>query len=110
MRHLVSYLFAQRYFSGAGDPAAGERVYTDEGCITCHERERAATGAPELFASPEVYSPITMTSSLWRHGPAMLEMLEDRGMVWPVLEGTEMSDLIAYLNSRLFVRIAGDGR
>jgi hypothetical protein len=36
----------------------------------------------------------------------MLEALEERGMDWPVFEGSEMSDLIAYLNSRLVVRIA----
>ena len=47
-----------------------------------------------------------MTRALWTHGPEMLETLEDRGMVWPQFEGTEMSDLIAYLNSRLIIRVA----
>jgi mono/diheme cytochrome c family protein len=106
MRHLISYLFAQRYFSGNGDPAAGERVYQDKGCATCHENAGQEAGAPELSTSPEVYSPVTMTGALWRHGPSMLEALEERGMDWPVFEGSEMSDLIAYLNSRLVVRIA----
>jgi mono/diheme cytochrome c family protein len=106
MSDVVSYLFAQRYFAGYGDPATGERVYMEKGCAACHEIGREATGAPELTASPEVHSPITMTRALWNHGPAMLETLEDRGMAWPVFEGTEMSDLIAYLNSRLVRRIA----
>jgi cytochrome c2 len=106
MNDVVAYLFTQRYFSGNGDPVAGERVYMDKGCVICHERERAETGAPELVASPEVYSPITMTRALWNHGPDMLRSLETRGIAWPMFEGTEMSDLIAYLNSRLVRRVA----
>jgi hypothetical protein len=49
-----------------------------------------------------------MTASLWNHGPDMLDALENRGMTWPIFEDSEMSDLIAYLNSRL-VRLVADG-
>jgi len=109
MNDVVAYLFAESYFSGRGDPATGERVYTEKGCVVCHELERAQTGAPELIQSTEVHSPVTMTRALWSHGPRMLEALEQRGMDWPVFEGSEMSDLIAYLNSRLVRRIAESG-
>jgi len=108
MNDVVSYLFAQRYFSGRGDPVAGERVFNEKGCFVCHEQERAATGAPELTASPEIHSPITMTRAMWNHGPGMLETLDQRGMTWPQFEGTEMTDLIAYLNSRLVRRLAAE--
>jgi mono/diheme cytochrome c family protein len=108
MNDVVAYLFAERYFTGYGDPATGERVYREKGCIVCHETERARTGAPELITSTEVHSPITMTASLWNHGPDMLDALENRGMTWPIFEDSEMSDLIAYLNSRL-VRLVADG-
>lgn len=110
MNDVVAYLFTQRFFSGNGDPASGERVYMEKGCVVCHEQERAQTGAPELTSSPEVHSPITMTRALWTHGPTMLQALEDRDMDWPVFEGTEMSDLIAYLNSRLVRLLAGSGQ
>lgn len=108
MNDVVSYLFAQSYFSGHGDPATGERVYNEKGCVVCHETERNETGAPDLTQSTEVHSSITMTRALWNHGPNMLETLEQRGMAWPQFEGTEMSDLIAYLNSRLVLRLAGE--
>jgi cytochrome c2 len=106
MTHLVAYLFAQRYFFQRGDSADDQRVYRSKNCVVCHEQERAETGAPDLTQSSEVYSPITMTRSLWTHGPAMLLALEERNMAWPVFERTEMTDLISYLNSRLLPRVA----
>jgi cytochrome c len=106
MSDLVGYLFAQRYFSERGDIAAGARVYEAKGCIVCHEQQQAQTGAPDLKQGSERYSPITLTRALWTHGPQMLRALDQRGLGWPVFEGHEMTDLIAYLNSRLVPRIA----
>jgi mono/diheme cytochrome c family protein len=106
MTHLVGYLFSQRYFSEPGDPRTGALVYEAKRCIVCHELERGVTGAPDLTGSTERFSPITMTASLWNHGPQMLRSLEERGFSWPVFEDAEMRDLIAYLNSRLVPRVA----
>jgi hypothetical protein len=39
-----------------------------------------------------------MTSALWRHGPRMLQETEKRNIRWPTTRGSEMIDLIAYLN------------
>ena len=41
-----------------------------------------------------------MVAALWRHGPAMLQRLNEKHLSWPRFDGHEMSDLIAYLNSR----------
>jgi mono/diheme cytochrome c family protein len=101
MSDLVAYLFSQRYFSEPGDAMAGALVYRNKQCIVCHDIDRVATRAPDLTRSAERYSPITMTRSLWTHGPTMLRRLDERGMEWPVFAGSEMTDLIAYLNSRL---------
>ena len=109
MADLVAYLFAQRYFAEPGNAAAGERVFQTKQCALCHELERALTGAPDLTLSLERYSPITMTRALWTHGPGMLRTLEDRDLDWPVFEGAEMTDLIAFLNSRLAPLVAGFG-
>jgi cytochrome c2 len=106
MNHLVAYLFAQRYFSDPGDVEAGALVFENKECVVCHQQDRPASGAPDLTRSAERYSPITMTRSLWMHGPEMLEQLDERGMDWPVFEGSEMADLIAFLNSRLVAIIA----
>jgi hypothetical protein len=40
-----------------------------------------------------------MVSSLWLHGPRMLESMKQKKVVWPRFETQQMADLIAYLNS-----------
>jgi mono/diheme cytochrome c family protein len=105
MRDLVAFLFSQRYFFEQGDAGRGARVYETKNCAACHEGGRGGAGAPDLSRSTEEYSPITLTTALWQHGPTMLEAMQRQGLAWPKFEGTEMTDLIAYLNSRLIVRI-----
>jgi hypothetical protein len=41
-----------------------------------------------------------MVSTLWKHGPQMLDMMNQRKLEWPRFTAPEMADLIAYLNSR----------
>ena len=62
--------------------------------------DRRSSGAPELAKPAEPYSPITMVSVLWRHGPTMLGLMEQKHIAWPQLTQPEMANLIAYLNSR----------
>jgi cytochrome c551/c552 len=106
MRDLIAFLFSQRYFFEQGDAGRGRNVYQQKGCATCHETRRTQIGAPDLSRVTEEYSPITLTSALWRHGPAMLDAMREQGLTWPEFRRAEMTDLIAYLNSRLVVRIA----
>jgi cytochrome c2 len=106
MPDLVAYLFAQRYFFDRGDVDRGRRMYEEKKCATCHENRSRELGAPDLFQSSEVYSPITLTSAVWRHGRSMMDRIERQGSDWPVFQGSEMADLIAYLNSKLIIRVA----
>ena len=101
MNDLVAYLFAQRYFYEEGDPALGAIVFKSKNCVLCHEQQRQQTGAPDLRLATERFSPITMSSGVWRHGPGMFEKMKQQNLEWPQLSGPEMSNLVAYLNSRL---------
>jgi cytochrome c2 len=105
MGNLVAYLFAQRYFFEEGDTALGAIVFKSKNCVLCHEQQRQ-TGAPDLRLATERYSPITMSSAVWRHGPAMFEKMGQQNIGWPQFSGPEMSNLIAYLNSRLIQKNA----
>jgi hypothetical protein len=75
----------------------------------CQEERSKETGAPYLTQVSEVYSPITVTSAVWSHGPAMFRAMRQKRISWPEFHGSEMADLIAYLNSRLTTRIAPTG-
>jgi mono/diheme cytochrome c family protein len=109
MRDLVAFLFTQRFFFEPGDPAHGAAVYKAKGCAGCHEDRRKEPGAPDLTRSMEAYSPITLMAAAWRHGPSMLATMKNQGIQWPEFQGSEMKDLMAYLNSRLIIRLAQPG-
>jgi hypothetical protein len=106
MSNLIAFLFSQSYFFERGDSGRGRRVFQNKGCEGCHERRRRETNAPDLTQASELYSPITLTSDVWQHGPSMFQMMRQNGKTWPQFTGSEMKDLIAYLNSRLIIRVA----
>jgi cytochrome c2 len=105
LNDLTAYLFAQRYFAEPGDAARGAQVYMNKGCASCHDTKPLGKNAPDLPQVTERFSPVTVTSALWRSGPAMLAAMQQKNMKWPEFRGSEMTDLIAYLNQRLVSRI-----
>ena len=99
MRRLVSYLWVQQFFRGGGSPGKGKRVFTEKHCVACHGV--AGSGAPDLRAQAGNFSAVTVISALWRHGPRMLQRIQETTHYpWPRFDGTQMEDLIAFLNSK----------
>ncbi len=41
-----------------------------------------------------------MISALWHHGPRMLAQMRAKGIAWQHFDAQEMSNLIAYLDSK----------
>jgi mono/diheme cytochrome c family protein len=97
MRQLLSYIWARQYFRGEGDAARGKQVFAQKACGSCHGK--AGNSAPNLAKGKDAYSDITIVSSLWQHGPGMLQTMEQRKVAWPRFTTQQMADLIAYLNS-----------
>jgi mono/diheme cytochrome c family protein len=97
MRQLLAYIWLRPYLQGSGDPARGKKAFAAKNCASCHDN--ASGGAPKLGKIPDGYSDVTMISTLWEHGPRMLELMNDRKLAWPRFTTQEMNDLVAYLNS-----------
>ena len=97
MRQIVSYLWAQQIFQNDGSSADGKRVFAAKSCAICHNDP--SSGAPNLTGRQGTFSTISMISTLWRHGPRMLESMNAKGVPWPKFTARQMSDLIAYLNA-----------
>jgi mono/diheme cytochrome c family protein len=95
MREITSYLWASQFFEDAGDAAAGRRVFTSKRCVVCHEDP--SSGAPRIGGG--TFSGVAMVSALWHHGPRMLDGMKAKKISWPRFEGSQMSDLIAFLSS-----------
>jgi cytochrome c2 len=97
MRDLVSSFWAAKFFEDSGRASTGSRVFASKNCTVCHND--ASSGAPHLPASGSDFTGATMISVLWRHGPRMLDQMKTKGVAWPRFDGSQMADLIAYLNS-----------
>jgi mono/diheme cytochrome c family protein len=97
MRELMAYLWAPQFFEDSGNVSAGQRVFSAKRCAACHEN--SANAAPKIIASGKSFSGAEMVSVLWHHGPRMFDQMKSKGIPWPRFDGTQMSDLIAFLNS-----------
>ena len=81
-----------------GNLAKGQKLFTEKHCVSCHGV--AGSGAPDLKAQAGNFSAVSMISALWRHGPRMLNSMEQKKISWPRLDGNQMADMIAFLNTR----------
>ncbi len=98
MQALVSSFWAAKFFEASGRPSSGRRVFASKNCAACHNN--ASSGAPQLPIAGREFSGAAMVSVLWKHGPNMLDQMKTKGIAWPRFEGTQMADLIAYLNAK----------
>ncbi|HET7343091.1 MAG TPA: c-type cytochrome [Methylomirabilota bacterium] len=97
---IVAYLYTLSYFDPPGRPAVGQRLFTEKRCVACHSVGGAGgTVGPPLGGMKTYASPIALAASLWNHGPQMAEAMAARKIERPTFNGTELLDLIAYLNA-----------
>ncbi len=100
MSDLVSYLYFFQFIDPPADVKRGRAVYTEKQCGTCHGTPGTGEGvAPDLTKMEELGTPMDFITQMWNHASSMGEMMQAQDVVWPVLKGGEMADLIAYLLS-----------
>jgi cytochrome c2 len=105
---LIGFLFTLDYFDAPGDVTAGKALYTEKKCAVCHRiGDYGGDAGPELDYLGQYGSPILVAASMWNHGSRMSEAMELRGVDRPDFQGTEILDLIAYLESVSTVPIEG---
>jgi mono/diheme cytochrome c family protein len=92
----VGYLWSVQYFDRPGNAGRGKAVFGKKNCGSCHRD--ASSGAPDLSARAGGMTPFAMVDVLWKHGPAMKSRMDEKHLAWPRFDGSEMADLIAYLN------------
>ncbi len=99
---LIAFLFWVDYFEPAGDKEAGKRLFDEKGCSVCHQvAGLGGVYGPNLDFLTQYGSPIQIAAAMWNHGPAMTEAMEARGLRRPTFTGSELSDLIAYLETAI---------
>ncbi len=101
MADVIAYLFAVRYFDLPGDALRGEKIFEEKNCVICHtvgSGGRNGSIGPNLSRLPNISS-IKITQSIWNHGPKMMTTMRDYGFSWPVLNGSDLNDIVAFLKS-----------
>jgi mono/diheme cytochrome c family protein len=100
MADLVAFLYSLRYIEPGGSPKLGEVLFAGRGCSRCHGS--AAQGSPQgpgLRGRGKNFNSVTLAAALWRHGPGMYQRVQEMGLRWPVLIGSDVGDLMTFLNT-----------
>ena len=96
---VAAYLFTLDYFDRPGDPAEGRRLFSEKRCVACHRiAGTGGTDGPALDSLKIYGSPIALAATMWNHGPRMAAVMEAKGIERPTFKGSELIDLIAFVN------------
>lgn len=97
---LIGFLFTLDYFDAPGDVTIGMHLFTLKKCFVCHRvGDYGGDVALNLDFAGQYGSPILLAAAMWNHGAPMAELMEERGVVRPTFEGSDLTDLIAYIES-----------
>jgi mono/diheme cytochrome c family protein len=97
---LIAFLVWLDYFDPPGDVDHGRQLFTEKGCVLCHQvADVGGVAGPDLDFLGQYGSPIQIATAMWNHGPAMAEEMGDRGIDRPSFTSAELIDLITYLES-----------
>ena len=98
MSDLISYLYFLQFIDPPGDARRGLVVYKEKRCGTCHAlRGVGEKVGPDLATVEKLDTSLEVITGMWNHAATMEEVMVGANVAWPVLQGGEMADLIAYL-------------
>jgi mono/diheme cytochrome c family protein len=99
IKDVQTFLISLQYFEPSGSALLGERIFTQRGCARCHgSHGEGSTEGPRLKPAADAFTPVSLTSTLWNHGPGMWARAQRLGVPWPALEGSDLGDLTSFLN------------
>ncbi len=97
---LIAFLFTIDYFDPPGDVESGRRLFSDRKCVVCHQvGPYGGVIGPNLDFLGNYGSPILVAAAMWNHGPRMMEAMRAKGLERPTFSGSELTDLVTYLES-----------
>ncbi len=83
-----------------GNPAAGAKAFDAKGCAACHATKPGERSeGPNLTTLQEDLTPASIATTMWNHGPAMLQRMESSAIPWPQFNSQELADTLAFLES-----------
>ena len=103
--HIVAYIRSMSPTGDSelldpGDNVAGERIFHDKGCVTCHSiRGVGGKVGPDFGHRDWATSFTGVAVKFWNHAEGMRAAQAKRGIKAPLLSPQEMANVIAFLFS-----------
>jgi cytochrome c2 len=100
MGSLAAFLYFLNYFDPPGDAARGEKLFSKNGCGSCHTVGRNGEGVgPALDRYKRFASPLFLARAMWSHGPAMAKKMQEMNIPRPAFAGGDLADIFAYIQT-----------
>ena len=97
---ILAYLYVAHYFDPTASAQRGAQAVRDKGCTSCHSvNGKGGRAAADFATSTVVGSPGSLIAGMWNHAPLMETSADKQGVSWPTLQGRDLADIAAYLNS-----------
>ncbi len=97
MADMLAFLYQAETADAPGDMKAGERAFTDKGCVRCHAvRGAGGNTAPDLSTGAAAGGSINWTTAMWNHAQSMVDPITKELGQWPQFTAAEMNNLYAF--------------
>ena len=97
MNSVVGYVWRLQYLGEPGQAPRGRQTFQAKQCASCHEDP---SGATRILRGERIFTPFHLIAHAWEQGTLMQQAMKQRGIRWPTLSPTDVSDIVAYLNTR----------
>jgi mono/diheme cytochrome c family protein len=99
LNDLVVFVYSLHYLEPSGSPQVGRSVFAWRGCDRCHGAEADGGSAPALRGRGQTYTAARLATDLWKHGASMYRSSQTTGQPWPMLQESDIGNLLAFLNT-----------
>jgi len=81
-----------------GNPASGQRLFAEMGCVRCHSIwGNGGSLGPDLGEVGLGRSLMQLAGMFWNHTPRMMEAVRSHGFDWPTFTKSDLADVISYI-------------
>lgn len=102
MSNLFAFLYTVRSLDEPGDAENGRQLLQEKRCLDCHAvAGQGRRVGPDLNDWASYRNPVSWVQAMWNHAPVMQQAMRERNLPWPKFEQNEVSDLIAYIRTRV---------
>jgi mono/diheme cytochrome c family protein len=93
-----------------GDSARGAKIFQVQHCVQCHAVNGVGgkVGIDLGVIVGRKFTPASLASTMWNHGPVMWSVIESKDIEIPRLTPADAADLFAYFYSARFFDPPGD--